>query len=214
MKGFYLALISVFLLGGTATSAGAQAREKNSPLLRRQLSELNGSFTYRGKAIHPRAIQDLVAWTADPRPGPVAVDVAGSFDSDRYFGEYETRKDKSVFINLAQKILEREGWFAYRHLGRLANGYHVLRTYENGGGTGIFGNLLLVECLIDFEYGEGGTRRQFLVLKRRGQFNLGDKYAGKIRLLPEKNTILIGADDNSDGRPPGDLVKASRIRIQ
>jgi hypothetical protein len=215
MRKFILQILIIFPLVtiGMASDATAQKRVRSS-LLRQQLNELNQKFTYRGKAIHPRAIKDLVSWIGGaPFPGTTALAVAGTFESDRYFGDYETQKERTVFIDLAQKYLEEEGWFAYRYLGRLANGYHVLQTSESGGGTGVFGYLLLIEAAIDFEYGDHGELRPLLVLKRRGEFNLGDGYLGKVKILPKENTILIGADVNSDGRPPDDLVKASRIKI-
>ncbi len=167
----------------------------------RQLAEINKSFTYRGKTIHPRAVKDLVSWVADPLPGPIAIDVEGTFDTNRYFGDYETRADGFVFVDLTQKYVKETGWFSYKHLGRLQNGYHVIRTFDNAGGTGVFQSLLLVEALVDFEYEGNGARRQALVLRRRGEFGIGDRYDGTIQIDPKRNRITVGPDKQNIDKP-------------
>jgi hypothetical protein len=199
MKYFIIALLILFLFNEIAFGQ-AQAREK-SLTIQQQLTELNKNFTYKSKPVHPRAIQDLVSWVADPLPGPIAVDVEGTFETNRYFGDYETRENGLIYIDLKQKILEQEGWFAYQYLGRLANGFHVLRTFDNGGGTGVVQSLLLVECLIDFEYKDDGSRRALLVIKRRGEFGIGDRYSGEIKLELKENAISVGADKRNVEKP-------------
>ena len=162
--------------------------------LKRELAQLDKNFTYRGKAVHPRAIKDLTSWVADPLPGPVAIDVAGTFDTNRYFGDYKIQDNGNVFIDLTQRFLEDTGWFSYKHLGRLANGLHVIRTFDNGGGTGVFESILLIECLIDYEFKDNGQRRSLLILRRRGEFGIGDRYDGKITVDTKRNRITINPD--------------------
>lgn len=162
--------------------------------LQKQLARLDKDFTYRGMAVHPRAIQDLCSWVADRLPGPIAIDVAGTFDSNRYFGDYKIQDNGNVFIDLTQHLLEDKGWFSYKHLGRLANGLHVIRTFDNGGGTGEFQSILLVQFRLDYEYEDNGKRRSVLVMRRRGQFGIGDRYNGKIKLDARRNRITVGPD--------------------
>jgi hypothetical protein len=206
-------LIFLFTVNFVVQAQNNQNKE-NSLTIQQQLAELNKSFTYKEKLIHPRAIQDLVSFVSDPLPGPIAIDVEGTFNTNRYFGKYEVRENGLIFIDLEQDILEQTGWFAYEHLGRLGNGYHVLRTYDNGGGTGVFGSVLIVEALIDFEYKDDGSRREFLVLKRKGEFGIGDRYSGEIKLMPKENTILISADKPIDGRSYENITKLRKIKIQ
>lgn len=180
------------ILGLAICSHGLFAQSRAN--LNKRLAQVNKDFTYRGKAIHPRAVKDLTSWVADPLPGPVAIDVAGTFDTNRYFGDYEIREDKYVFIDLTQESIEDTGWFSYQYLGRLLNGLHILRTSDNGGGTGIFQSLLLVECMIDYEYIDNGRRKSILMLRRRGEFGLGDRYEGKIFVDSKHNRIDVGSD--------------------
>jgi len=174
---------------------------QSQALLSRELKKLNSDFTYHGKPVHPRAIKDLTSWVADSLPGPIAVDVAGTFDSNRYFGDYKVQEDGRVFVDLKQDYLDDIGWFAYRRIGRLANGLHVVRTYDNGGGTGVFQSLLLIECLIEFEYRDDGRRKSILVMRRRGEFGLGDRYSGKISIDSRQNRITAAPDGRNLEKP-------------
>jgi hypothetical protein len=170
---------------------------QNQVTLRKELSQLNKDFTYRGKPVHPRAIKDLTSWVADPLAGPIAVDVAGTYDSNRYFGDYKVQENGNVFIDLTQENVEDTGWFSYKHLGRLGNGLHVIRTFDNGGGTGVFQSIILVECLLDFEYKSDGGRKSILVIRRRGEFGIGDRYDGKILVDSKHNQITISPDSRN-----------------
>lgn len=171
--------------------------EKTTSNISQSLEELNQTFKYKGKYINPRAIQDLTAWVSDREPGSVAVDVEGTFDSNRYYGHYENQ-DGLIFIDLTQESIEDLGSFSYRYLGRLANGLHVLRTFYHAGGSGIFQEILLLEGLIDFEYDADGKHNEKLILKRRGSYGLGDRYAGKIKIDAKENKITIGTDERNE----------------
>ena len=202
--------VSVLALSCVMCAAQTQAQRKPESRavpskLRRQSEELNKRFTYKGRPVHPLAVQDLLSGVSDPLPGPIAVDVEGTYDSNRYFGEY-TERDGRVFIDLKTDE-QPSGWFGYEYLGRLANGFHVLRTFENGGGSGVFQSLLLIECAVDFEYVGGGERRYRLAMARRGEILLGDRYSGVIKLEPGRNAVIVRADKRNF-----DKDKVVRIR--
>ena len=110
-------------------------RGQVNPLsLPQQLAEINKTFTYHGVPIHPRAVQDLTSWLSDGEPGPVAINVEMSLNSNRYYGVYALSEKHDVFIDFKKQQVRSDGWFSYRHLGRLDNGLHVLQTSDNGGG--------------------------------------------------------------------------------
>lgn len=204
-----LTVVAFLLLASVGTQAFAQPSGKDvvvpergqvNPLsLPQQLTEINKTFTYHGVPIHPRAVQDLTSWLSDGEPGPVAINVEMSLNSNRYYGGYAISETHDVFIEFKKQLFRSEGWFSYRHLGRLANGLHVLQTSDNGGGKGIFENLLLVECTIDYEFQSDGARRELLVMQRRGEFSLGDRYSGQIKLESKENTIVIGPCPRNGG---------------
>ena len=191
-------MISILLaLLGLASSA--QNSRPTAALVQRQLQEANARFTYRGKPINPLAVQELLTWLSDTLPGPVAVDIEGTYDSNRYFGEYSVEKDGRVTIQVKDTKVnpteDDKGSFSYKRLGTLANGIHVLETLDNGGGSGTFGTLLLVKFVVDDEYDVDGKKRNRLVMMRAGEISLGDRYAGRISVGPHE--IQIGADRGS-----------------
>jgi hypothetical protein len=194
-----LGLLTAALFAATAV---AQASHHDAILSRltdatvaQLLVEANRDFSYRGQPINPRAVQELLTWTSDSLPGPVSIDLAGTWNSNRYFGEFARRPTGDVFIDLksAQVVPsgENPGWFAYRRVGTLASGVHVVETWVNGGGSGVVTSLLLVRFAVDQEH-SAGERRQRLLMVRVGEEPLGDRYGGEV--VVKGNTVSIASD--------------------
>lgn len=160
--------------------------------LNQALDEANKTFTYNGNPINPRAVQELLSWMSDSSPGPVSINLVGTDDSNRYFGESEKKEDGSVFVNLPDEEGSDGGYFIYKRIGTLKDNVHVLRTSENGGGSGIFMNLLLIRFKIDFEYKDDGSHSYMLVMQRLGEFTLCDRYEGSFQIHTKDNSIEIG----------------------
>jgi uncharacterized protein len=150
------------------------------------LQEANEHFTFQGKPINPRMLNDLLPWPSDILPGPIAVDIQGG--SNRYYAEITV--PKKGIVRATWKEENDELSFQYQHLGVLANGMHVIKTMANSGGSGTFIDLLLVRFLVDTEYQDGGMLRSRLVLIRTGVFILGAGYDGSIKV--QSNQISIG----------------------
>jgi hypothetical protein len=177
---------------GARLAAQPPAAEPSTATL---LSEANRAFTYRGEPINPLAVKELLSWISDSLPGPVAVDLAGTWQSNRYYGQAQRRPDGSVHIDMkttspSPAAGADAGWFEYRRVGTLASGVHVLETWDNGGGSGVFTSLLFVKFVVDQEQ-TSGARRQRLVMMRLGEEPLGDRYGGAVRA--RGNTVEIGA---------------------
>jgi hypothetical protein len=183
-----LGTILIVLIISTFVFAAADSQIPNK--INQALNEANKTFTYNGKAINPRAVQELLSWLADSGPGPIAIDVAGTDDTNRYYGDYEKREDGSVFIKLDSD--SGGGYFTYEHLGTLKDNVHVVETSENGGGSGVFMNVLLIRFRIDYEYDEDGSHRYMLIMQRLGQIPLCDRYDGPIQIRVKDNSIEIG----------------------
>jgi hypothetical protein len=179
-----------------AQSAAAAPAAGTAPDVQRQLREANETFTFSGEPIHPLGVKELLPWVSDSRPGPVAVDVAGTYKSNRYFGEYSQDKEGRIAVELkptdTSPAGEDKGSFIYKRLGTLASGAHVLEVWENDGGSGVFTSLLLVRFLTDYEYDSDGARHARLVMMRVGEITLGDRYSGRIEV--KGNTVRIGTD--------------------
>lgn len=167
-----------------------------------QLKEANERFTFRGEPIAPLALEDLQAWISDSDPGPVAaIELQGGYHSNRYYGAVVEDKDGWIGVTGNDAATKEKTYFAYRRLGRLANGCHVLETRQNFGGTGVFMSLLLVEFQSDFEYAPNGRRRARLLMMRRLELVVGDRFDGPIKVAPHE--IRIGPGRIANDLEPG-----------
>src|SRR5262245_56275825 len=97
-------------------------------------------FRFRGKPIHPLLIKRFEPWISDERP-PITVELnlTAAWQTNEFAGEFHTEADGRVLITLPERSS-----YAYRHLGVMGDGTHVLRSYDSGGGSGVFQALLFV----------------------------------------------------------------------
>ena len=78
-----------------------------------------------------------------------------------------------------------------RKLGKLADGLHVLRTGESGGGSGVFEALLFVRFRTAVAYLADGVRRDrqvFMQLVRR--YPLGDRDGAEVVI--QRGQVVVG----------------------
>jgi hypothetical protein len=162
------------------------------------LQEANFSFRFRGEPINPRAVSDLLPWLSDTEPGPIALDVEGSTaDTNRYWADISTIEVGSwagAILATWQPRLDQDITYssAYQWLGHLDNGLHVLRIWQNTGGSGYFTDVLVVRFSTDREYDHRDRER--LVMTRVGQAVLGDRDDRVITL--EGNTVVIAPGES------------------
>ena len=118
-------------------------------------------------------MDDLTTWVSDQFSGPVAIDLEAN-GSNRYFGDIE-RKD-GWFVTAWQEG-ESKSSFGYKYIGRLVNGFHVLHTAKNDGGSGTFESLLLVKFSVEGAYSEDKASIKVsyrIVMHQAGEIALGD----------------------------------------
>jgi hypothetical protein len=175
-----------------ALAGAAQARTPAE----RQLAEARQHLTVNGIPIHPRAVQDLLPIGSDAAPGPVAIDLATAVHGNRYHGEVLRHENLGWLVELGRATDGASpGWIAYRSLGRLGDGRHVLLVHENGGGTLVSVVLLLVDIVTDSTLDNEGRAMRRALIRNRGMIRLGDRYAGEVRVRTHR--IEIGADPRS-----------------
>jgi hypothetical protein len=203
-------LLTVILaIGVPGPHADAQSRVDSSGV-GMQMSEANRFFTYKTEPINPRAIQELLPWMSDGLPGPIAIDLEGTVNSNRYYGDVAKENDGSVSIDLSKNGVG-EGSFRYLHIGMLANGTHVVETWQSGGGSGVFTSLLFVTFQMEWMFDETGGRRRILTMNTKGSVTLGDRYIGEISVNPSRNTVRIGSDRNPLGNRVGKRPQTLKI---
>ncbi len=178
-------------------SASAQSSAMLPQETQKQLNEANLEFTFNGHPVNPLGIRLFSPWISDgPSPASAAIYMNAVVGSTNQFdATYEKDSNGVVYVELKANN-HSEGYFSYKHLGVLANGTHVLQTWENEGGTGVWTNLLLVNFAAVSEYQEDGSQQFPLIMKREGSFTLGDRYGGIVKVQPHK--IIIGADGHNN----------------
>jgi uncharacterized protein len=170
-----------------------------------RLVNLEPSFT-TAPFICPRIINDLETWLSDLGDQVVAINLTESQGSNRYFGDVETKRVGTgtyvYYRTPSDNPGGRESEFGYTHVGRTASGIDVLRTWESGGGHGVFEGLLLVKLERSETGGElsstGGNnetltfKKPRLLIRKLGYIGLGDRWDGDIKVTGDQ--IAIGKD--------------------
>jgi hypothetical protein len=144
--------------------------------------QADNGFSLNGKPIHPMSVAPLVGDLADEQPIIAAVDLEGSAQN-KSNGEKTTVEGGTVIAR------NGDGFVSYRDLGRTPGGLHVLVVMVNGGGSGVFEDALWVKFVRDTVW-EGGKKRNRTMLVRIGQFTLGDRDDGEVKLDGAK--LLVG----------------------
>jgi hypothetical protein len=109
--------------------------------------EVNSTFTLNGKPIDPFILEEFNLWQSDRgNPKTVSLDLLACFASNEYSFESEVsdggfvKKERGKDLEMGYYL----GFFGYRWYGRLSNGMHVVRTYDCGGGSGVFQDVMLL----------------------------------------------------------------------
>lgn len=149
------------------------------------LADVDG-FTFRGEPIHPKLVLEFEAWLSDDTP-PIttAVDIAAAFDTNEYGEDVETTAGGFV------RFMDGDGWYAYKPLGQMEDGTHVLHTEANGGGSGIFTNLVFVRLDEDKAMTPTGSSYTRVLMSVVGRFVLGDRDDARIQVLADR--VVVGA---------------------
>jgi hypothetical protein len=135
----------------------------------------------KSEFINPRILDDLCGWLSDTGDQIVAINITDSNKSNRYFGDIDIKKSDPGFPIVT--CTYEEGWVSYKYIGRSFSGLHIVQTWSNGGGSGIFCNVVLVTLSLDaaLEYDADKYKKTSRnVVKLIGSFPLGDRYDGNI----------------------------------
>ena len=201
-RRFFILACAMFLNASVQAKSDAVVGER----IQTALEKANAEFVFDGRPINPLGLLLFSPWLSDgPLPGSQAVYLeAIASDTNQFNAIYEKNSEGIVNVELTENR-KPSGYFAYRHLGVLANGTHVVMTWENGGGTLVSTDLLLVSFATVSDYQDDGTQHFALVMKREGSFNLGDRFDGAIKVSPHE--ILIGANSDIHNRSEERTIK-------
>ena len=147
--------------------------------------------------IHPKIIQDLNTWLSDTGDQVVAINLIDSQDSNRYSEEIKIRKIPGGYPFVYTED-EENGMFGYQYIGKTSSEIYILYISENGDGSGVFKNLMLVTIEKDkgAYFDENSLKitnlRERLIIKKLGEISLGDRWNGDLKV--EGNKLIIGED--------------------
>ncbi len=133
--------------------------------------------------VHPLSVAPLVGDLASEQPETAAIDLEGSAKSGSH--QAKVRIDAGTVSADSRGA----GWVSYRCIGTTPGGLHVLIVMVNGGGSGIFEDVLWVKFVAD-KVSEEGRDRDRTMMVRVGSFTLGDRDDGNVRLDGAK--LFIG----------------------
>ncbi|ELA4932455.1 hypothetical protein ACJPQX_22705 [Vibrio vulnificus] len=132
--------------------------------------------------ISPAIIEDLNGWLSDTGGQVVAVNIADSNGSNRYFGDITVESVADGYPIV--RFQDNEKTIVYQYVGCSFSGVHILRLTSNYGGSGSFNYLMLLtlttDSSVDFERETKATSKDRLVVKKVGSISLGDRYNGHI----------------------------------
>lgn len=131
--------------------------------------------------INPRILEDLVGWLSDSGDQVVSINITESNKSNRYHGEITSKELDSGFPVITSN--HDEGSFSYRYLGCSFSGVHLIQTWDHGGGSAVFCNVILVTLSLDssIEYDKNKVEKvDRFVIKLIGSIPLGDRYEGEL----------------------------------
>lgn len=149
----------------------------------------------REEFIHPLIVRDLLGWISDPAETVVAIDLVQSNNSNRFFGPFSVRESGGrQWVEFRDP---KNGYFIYSYVATSPSGVHMVECYDNGGGSGVFGHVILLVLQADhaLAVGRNGelTSRERILLKTLGSIVLGDRYSGKIKY--QDGFLKIGPDN-------------------
>ncbi len=154
-------------------------------------------FFFYGRPIHPLIIQEFNTGLSDGGDQVVAINISNSQGSNRYCCE----SDPEVGMNddgkfYAHLDFKKNGFFGYMFLGTTDNGVYFLRIWESGGGSGVFGTLLMLK-VSEVSYSKSSVGRDFKKKKIPNPFSIHGKrlHLEKIGVIHlgdrEKHTIDV-----------------------
>jgi hypothetical protein len=153
------------------------------------LQEVNTHFTLRGKPVHPRLVEKFQIFLSDSGPPAViTVDLlAAAANGNEYYDP--DVKVQDGLVSIEHKDPEGSS-FAYKWLGTVRPGLHVVETFYSGGGTGVFMDLYFFRTSLATGQDEKGPYEQVLMTLMRTPVVLGDRDNGTIKVEPGR--VIIG----------------------
>jgi len=185
-----LLMVLCLAMAWTGRAQGEKSAAAAPPMpIQRLLQEVNAHFTVQGKPVHPRLVEKFQTFLSDSGPPAViTVDLLAATVNGNEYYEPDVKVHDGV-VSIEHKDPEGSG-FAYKWLGTVRPGLHVVKTLYSGGGSGIFMNLYFFRIYPGTGRDEKGPYDQVLMTLVRTPVILGDRDDGAITVEPGR--VIIG----------------------
>jgi hypothetical protein len=197
------------LCGATPIAGAEAAKAQTAASATALVAEMHKSFTLNGKTVPPEIFRDFGDGDlADSGPIWITVDVAAAVGSNLYYdpisedGQWKSQKKQ----RLATDTPEVTGYGFY---GATANGLLVVLASYNGGGTGTFYTLHILDVAAAAGFDDEGKRHQRINLTNIRSVVMGDRWQGELKVSGNAVRVITtrnGPADNAGARAPYTIV--------
>jgi hypothetical protein len=162
------------------------------------LDEVLRSFTIGGKPIPPEIFADFGdAMMSDNRPIIVTIDASAAIDSNRYADPIKMKGGWAEQTKLGSGSFNGPETMSYEFRGATANGMLVLLAAWNGGGSGTFYYLHILDAASNRAFDEDGSTYSRLDLTLVRTYILGDRWQGDVGI--SGNSVRVVTDSSLGG---------------
>ncbi|MCB1539869.1 MAG: hypothetical protein KDJ25_03145 [Rhodoblastus sp.] len=199
-----------FLIAVAATTASSATPGAETSEAADLIVEIRQSFTLRGKPIPPEIFRDFGDGNlAESRSIWTSVDLDAAVGSNPYFDPI-VRNGAWVAQGRAAKNGNDAEKTAYRYIGATNNGLLVAIATFNGGGSGIFTTLHILDLAPTRAFDDEGAVYTRLLLTNLRSVALGDRWVGEARIVGDEISVTTTRDGPMGGKRAPQTIKARR----
>ncbi len=170
MRPMPIFLAALFVFAGPCFAAGP-------------LDELRSAFTLDGKPVPPEIFRDLGDGDlGDSGPILVTVDARAAIGSNRYGDAIRRRAGWVAQSHPMAETMNGAEETGYRYIGATRNGLLVAVAFYNGGGSGSFYTLHILEAAVAQAFDSDGKPYERVDLTTIRSVALGDRWEGDVTI--------------------------------
>ncbi len=200
-------VIALACFGPLVIGNAAMAQNSIRPGMGALVSEVRRTFTLEGKPIPPEIFRDMGDGDlADSGSIWVTVDLKAAVGSNLYADDISHERDWVIQKKPGQGANPGE-LTTYKFIGATENGLLVVIATYNGGGSGMFYTLHILDLTLAQAFDSQGKRYERLNLTGLRSHMLGDRWDGTVSI--SENSVRI----DTIRKGPADRGPPSSIKI-
>ena len=197
-----------FLIAVAATTASSATPGAETSEAADLIVEIRQSFTLRGKPIPPEIFRDFGDGNlADGAPIWTAVDLDAAVGSNQYFDSVRANGAWVVQGRTAGNGRDAEE-SAYRYIGATKNGLLIAVATYNGGGTGVFTTLHILDLAATRAFDDEGKTYTRITLSSLRSVALGDRWDGDVTIAGDD--VRVTTKRGPEGASAPKIIQARR----